>query len=221
MNNLSSKTTRTRVKICGITSILDAHHVCAAGADSIGLVFYKKSPRNVSIAQAKEICDSLPPFVSCVGLFLDPSSDFVNTVLAEVNLDLLQFHGLESATFCHSFARPYIKAIGMKGISTEDEFADFTQQYSSAKGFLVDSHAAGKAGGTGKTFDWKNVPQAQRKPIILAGGLTPDNITDALQQLDVYGVDLSSGVEIQAGIKDPEKIKKLMTEVYRVQCSKF
>ena len=221
MKTLSTTITRTRVKICGITSTQDAHNVCAAGADSIGLVFYEKSPRNVSIAQAKEICDSLPPFVTCVGLFLDPTSDFVNSVLAEVKLDLLQFHGIETAEFCNSFSRPYIKAIGMEGIKTEDQFAQITKQYTNAKGFLVDSHATGKAGGTGNTFDWKNVPQAQQKPIILAGGLNPENIADALQQLDLYGVDLSSGVETQAGIKDPEKIKKLMNEVYRVQCSKY
>ncbi|MEH6456272.1 MAG: phosphoribosylanthranilate isomerase [Cocleimonas sp.] len=217
---MSAKINRTRVKICGITSTQDADNVCAAGADSIGLVFYEKSPRNVSIAKAKEICDSLPPFVTCVGLFLNPSSDFVNSVLSEVRLDLLQFHGIETAKFCDSFSRPYIKAIGMEGILSEDEFAEITKQYTNAKGFLVDSHASGKAGGTGKTFDWKNVPQQQQKPIILAGGLNPENIGDALQQLNLYGVDLSSGVESQAGIKDPEKIRKLMKEVYRVQCNK-
>jgi len=220
MNSMSAKINRTRVKICGITSTQDADNVCAAGADSIGLVFYEKSPRNVSIAKAKEICDSLPPFVTCVGLFLNPSSDFVNSVLSEVKLDLLQFHGIETAKFCDSFSRPYIKAIGMEGILSEDEFAEITKQYTNAKGFLVDSHASGKAGGTGKTFDWKNVPQQQQKPIILAGGLNPENIGDALQQLNLYGVDLSSGVESQAGIKDPEKIRKLMKEVYRVQCNK-
>ncbi len=221
MTNKNPEISRTRVKICGITSTRDAHNVCAAGADSIGLVFYEKSPRNVSIAQAKEICDSLPPFVTCVGLFLDASSDFVNSVLTEVKLDLLQFHGLESPEFCDSFSRPYIKAIGMEGISSENEFAEIIKQYTNAKGFLVDSHTTGKAGGTGKTFDWENVPQQQQKPIILAGGLNPENIADALQQLNLYGVDLSSGVESKAGIKDPEKIKNLMNEVYRVQSSKL
>lgn len=212
--------TRTRVKICGITSVSAAQDVCNAGADSIGLVFYKKSPRNVVISQAKEICDSLPPFVTCVGLFLDPTEEFVNSVLSEVKLDLLQFHGVETAEFCESFSRPYIKAIGMKGIYSEAEFTKVTEQYTQAKGFLVDSHATGKAGGTGQTFDWKNVPQQQEKPIILAGGLNPENIADAVQQLNLYGVDLSSGVESQPGIKDPDKIKKLMNEVYRVQCNK-
>jgi len=215
MQNTQPKNTRTRVKICGITSIQAALDICNNGVDSIGLVFYKKSPRNVGISQAREICDSLPPFVTSVGLFLDASEDFVNEVLAEVPLDLLQFHGLESAEYCESFSRPYIKAIGMKGITSEAEFTKVTEQYTSAKGFLVDSHTSGMA----QTFDWKNVPQIQEKPIILAGGLNPENIADALQRLDLYGVDLSSGVESEPGVKDPVKIKKLMNEVYRVQCN--
>lgn len=220
MNKSNQRTKRIRVKICGITSIKDAQKVCTEGADCIGLVFYEKSPRNVSIQQAKDICASLPPFVSTVGLFLDASEVFINTVLNEVPLDLLQFHGLESPEFCDSFQRPYIKAIGMKNLKNEEEFTQASAPYKNAKGFLVDSHATGKAGGTGQTFDWKNVPQKQTKPIILAGGLNPENIADAIQQLDLYGIDLSSGVESQPGVKDSEKIKQLMKEVYRVQCSK-
>lgn len=219
MKNLNSTNCRTRVKICGITSTQDAHFVCASGVDSIGLVFYEKSSRYVSIPQAKEICDSLAPFVTSVGLFFNPSSELVESALEEVQLDLLQFHGIESSEFCDSFNRPYIKAIGMADISSEEEFADICNQYSHAQGFLVDSHATGEAGGTGKTFEWKNVPQKQVKPIILAGGLTPDNVGDALQQLDLYGIDLSSGVESKPGVKDPEKIMQLMNEVYRVQCN--
>ena len=220
MKQTHAKNSRTRVKICGITSTKAAQNVCDAGADSIGLVFYEKSPRNVSIEQAKTICDSLPPFVTCVGLFLDPTEAFVNAVLDQVKLDLLQFHGLETPEFCDSFSRPYIKAIGMKGITSEEEFAEITKAYTQSKAFLIDSHATGKAGGTGKTFDWKNVPQMQQKPIILAGGLHPENVASALEQLDIYGVDLSSGVESEPGVKDPDKIKKLMNEVYRVQCRK-
>lgn len=220
MQDTNPNITRTRVKICGITSVEAAKNVCDAGADSVGLVFYEKSPRNVGINKAAEICDSLSPFVTCVGLFLNPTEDFVNDVLTKVKLDLLQFHGKESKEFCESFSRPYIKAIGMQGIASDAEFAKAIESYSNAKGFLIDSHATGKAGGTGKTFDWKNVPQAQQKPIILAGGLNPENIADALQQVDVYGVDLSSGVENKPGVKDPAKIKKLMNEVYRVQCYK-
>lgn len=219
MNNLNSKNCRTRVKVCGITSVQEAHFTCAAGVDSIGLVFYEKSPRHVTTSKAKEINDSLAPFVTSVGLFFNPSQGFVESVLENVKLDLLQFHGKESPEFCDSFNRPYIKAIGMIGIESEEEFTEISNQYSNAKGFLVDSHATGEAGGTGKTFDWKNVPQKQEKPIILAGGLNPDNVADAIQQLDIYGVDLSSGVESEPGVKDPEKIMQLMNEVYRVQCN--
>ena len=209
---------RVRVKICGITSVEAAQAVANAGADSIGLVFYEKSPRNVSIEKAAEICASLPPFVTCVGLFLDPSTEFVETVLANVGLDLLQFHGSETPEFCQSFPRAYIKAIGMESVNTEEDFKKLADHYTAAKGFLVDSHAAGKAGGTGQTFDWSHIPQKYAKPIILAGGLNPNNVADAMQRCDVYGIDLSSGVESQPGIKDKQKITKLMKEVQRVHC---
>jgi len=209
---------RIRVKICGITSIEDAQKVCDAGVDAIGLVFYEKSPRNVSIPQATEICASLPPFVSTVALFLNASSEFVNSVLASVPIDLLQFHGSESPEYCASFRHPYIKVIGMKDVDTFEKFDAIAKQYPDAKGFLVDSHATGKAGGTGETFEWKNTPINYQKPIILAGGLNPENISKAILQAPVYGYDLSSGVESTPGIKDEEKIIHLMNEVKRVQC---
>ena len=197
----------------------DAQTVCDAGADAIGLVFYEKSPRNVSIAQAQEICNNLPPFISCVGLFLDASPEFVNSVLASVPLDLLQFHGSETAEYCASFNRPYIKAVGMKN-RQKDDFAHYANQFKTARGFLIDSHGAGKSGGTGKTFDWKNIPQAYDKPVILAGGLNPDNIADAIHKTSVYALDLSSGVERAPGVKDKQKIIKLMNEVRRAQYDK-
>jgi len=211
--------TRTRVKICGITSVEDARYACATGANAIGLVFYQKSPRNVTIQQAKSILDSLPPFVTSVGLFLDAEADFVESVIAKAPLDLLQFHGTETPDYCDSFSTSYIKAIGMADIKNESEFSQISQNYPNAKGFLIDSHATGAAGGTGKTFDWKNVPQNQQKPIILAGGLNPENIADAITQNNLFGVDISSGVESTPGKKDHEKIRKLMTEVNRVQCN--
>jgi phosphoribosylanthranilate isomerase len=210
---------KTRVKICGITSTKDAQSVCDAGVDAIGLVFYEKSPRNVSIQQGANICASLPPFVNSVGLFLDAPAEFVNSVLASVPLDLLQFHGSETPDYCAAFNRPYIKAVGMKNMQFDD-FSHYADQFTEAKGFLVDSHGAGKAGGTGETFDWSNVPQDYDKPVILAGGLNPENVADALKQLDIYGIDLSSGVESTPGKKDEQKIIKLMEEVKRVQCEK-
>jgi len=210
----------TRVKICGITSVEDALNACDAGVDAIGLVFYDKSPRNVSIKQAEEICAALPPFVSSVGLFLDPSSDFVKSVLASAPLDLLQFHGLETPQFCNSFDRPYIKAVGMKNMQGDDSLARFkayADQFTACKGFLVDSHGAGKAGGTGEVFDWSYVPLDYHKPVILAGGLNPDNVAEAIQQLSIYAIDVSSGVESQPGVKDKHKMMQLMEEVKRVQ----
>ena len=215
---LPSHPMKIRVKICGITSINDALNVCDSGVDAIGLVFYAKSPRNVSIPQASKICASLPPFVSSVGLFLNASTEFVNSVLASVPIDLLQFHGSESPEYCASFNHPYIKVIGMKDVDTFEKFDAIAKQYPDAKGFLVDSHATGKAGGTGQTFEWSNTPLDYEKPIILAGGLNPDNIASAIRQAPVYGYDLSSGVEQNPGIKDKQKIIQLMNEVQRVQC---
>ena len=197
----------------------DAQAVCDAGADAIGLVFYEKSPRNVSIEQAAAICDSLPPFITSVGLFLDAPVSFVDSVLESVPLDLLQFHGSETAEYCASFNRPYIKAVGMKNRQKGD-FVHYANQFKTARGFLIDSHDAGKAGGTGKIFDWKNIPQAYDKPIILAGGLNPDNIADAIHKTSVYALDLSSGVERAPGVKDKQKIIKLMNEVRRAQYDK-
>lgn len=217
-----------RTKICGITNIKDALNVCDAGVDALGLVFYAKSPRNASREQAAKICNAIPPFVTTVGLFLDAPADLVNDVLETVPLDLLQFHGSESPAYCASFNRPYIKAVGMKEFLQEDDveaaFNEYANQYPDAKAFLVDSHGVGKAGGTGETFNWKKIPQAYDKPIILAGGLTPENISEAIQTADpIYGVDLSSGVESAPGIKDKQKIEQLMrnikmSEVRRVQC---
>ena len=205
-----------RVKICGITSIEDAQNVCQSGADAIGLVFYEKSPRNVTIKQAREIYEAIPPFITTVGLFLDASKEFVDSTLANVPLDLLQFHGSESPEYCSSFNRPYIKAVGMKNL-TESEFVEYADTFKDAKGFLVDSHEAGKAGGTGETFNWESTPQNYHKPILLAGGLNPTNIAKAIHQVDVYGVDLSSGVESSPGKKDKQKINQLMKEVRRAE----
>ena len=217
-----------RTKICGITSTEDALNVCNAGADALGLVFYAKSSRYVSSQQAADICNALPPFITTVGLFLDAPADFVNKVLEAVPLDLLQFHGSESPEYCASFNRPYIKAVGMKEFLQADDFEasfkKYADQYPQAQGFLVDSHGAGKAGGTGETFNWNKIPQGIDKPIILAGGLNPKNILEAIQTADsIYGVDLSSGVESAPGIKDKQKIEALMknirmSEVRRVQC---
>lgn len=201
---------RCRVKICGITSVVDARMVCAAGVDAIGLVFYPKSKRNVEITQAAEICCAVTPFVTTVGLFLDAEPAFVRKVLATVPLDVLQFHGSETPEYCRQFPRPYMKAVGMNGLAESGGFAAYADRYPDAQGFLVDSHAPGAAGGTGETFDWTQVPQDYSKPIILAGGLMPENVAEAIRMSRVYAVDVSSGVESAPGVKDNAKVAAFM-----------
>ena len=204
---------RCRVKVCGITRVEDAQMLCTAGVDALGLVFYANSKRNVSIEQASAICRAVSPFVTTVGLFLDADADFVREVLATVPLDILQFHGSESPDYCRQFPRPYLKAVGMKGLAASGGFAVYAARYPDAQGFLVDSHAPGAAGGTGEIFDWTQVPHDYPKPIILAGGLHPDNVAQAIAITQVYAVDVSSGVESAAGIKDSVKVAAFMQAV--------
>ncbi len=183
----------------------------------MGLVFYPKSPRYVSTALAREICRALPPFVTVTALFLDADSGFVESVLRETPVDLLQFHGDECAADCGGFGRPYIKVIGMEANTRIEAYAEC---YPDAAGFLLDAHAQGAAGGTGRTFDWSRVPADLGKPVILAGGLHPGNVAAAIAQARPWGVDLSSGVEASPGVKDHAKIEALMSEVKRVDCER-
>lgn len=199
----------TRVKICGITRVSDALTAAEHGADAIGLVFYKRSPRHLSIDKATEIVSELPPFVTTVALFLDARSEEIQQVLEHLPVDLLQFHGDECPAECGQYGRPYIKAIGMKGGTDVRAYA---ATYPDARGFLLDSHAVGEAGGTGQTFDWSRSP-ALDKPVILAGGLNPENAAEAVMRARPFGLDVSSGVESEPGIKDPEKIRRFMNEV--------
>jgi phosphoribosylanthranilate isomerase len=201
----------TRVKICGITRPEDA--LCAAdeGVDAIGLVFYEKSPRCVTPEQAIEVCKILPAFVTSVALFKDADAEKVNRIMEEVPIDLLQFHGSESAEFCRQFGRPYIKALGMDGQS-----ANVSRQgsaYYDARGLLLDSHAPGAAGGTGESFDWTTIPQDLPQPLILAGGLDATNVAEAIRTVKPYAVDVSSGVESEKGIKSAKKISEFMKKV--------
>jgi len=207
---------RTRVKICGITRPQDALVAADEGVDAIGLVFYKKSKRYVEVAEAAEIINALPPFVTVVGLFMDADNAFVSEVTSRLPLDLLQFHGDECPADCGRFGRPYIKAVAMQD---SINYAAYTDSYPDAAGFLLDSHANGQAGGTGNTFDWAKVPEGTTKPVVLAGGLNPTNIASAIQQVRPYGIDLSSGVESAPGIKDAKRIQALMNEVRKVDCS--
>ncbi len=202
--------TRTRAKICGITTVEDAQAAVAAGADAIGLVFYAKSPRHVTVEEAAEIVASLPPFVDAVGLFVNTDPYEVNSVLSRVRLDLLQFHGDETSFYCQSFGRPYIKALRVRhGVDLLQSAAE----YANAKALLLDTYQEGVAGGTGETFDWNLIPGNLPKPVILAGGLTPLNVGEAISRVRPYAVDVSGGVEREKGIKDAGMIAAFMRGV--------
>jgi len=202
----------TRVKICGITREEDALSAAHSGADAIGLVFYRLSPRHVSIGLAAKLAAVLPPFVSVVGLFVNADSSFVRKVLADVPLDLMQFHGDETPEYCVQFGKPYLKAIRVKaGVDLLQCALDFRD----AKGLLLDAHVEGVPGGTGKAFDWTLVPGNIPLPVILSGGLAVENVAAAIKQVKPYAVDVSSGVEAGKGIKDAAKIARFMQEVKR------
>ena len=204
---------RTRVKICGITRPEDARAAARLGADAIGLVFYPPSPRAVSIEQAQAVVAVLPPFVTAVGLFVDERPERIREVVSKVRIDLLQFHGDECPADCDGFERPYLKAVRMReGV----DLAGYANTYPAAAGLLLDSYQAGIPGGTGTSFDWSRVPQDLDKPIILAGGLDPDNVAEVIRITHPYGVDVSGGVEQAKGIKDAEKMAAFIRGVNRV-----
>jgi phosphoribosylanthranilate isomerase len=194
---------RTRVKICGITRVEDALAAAHAGADAIGLVFAEQSPRCLSLDQAAAIVCALPPFVTVVGLFVNAEHGRIEEVLSRVPLDLLQFHGTESPEQCCRYRRPYIKAISMKA---DVNLPALAALYADAAGLLLDSDHPTLAGGSGTHFDWTRVPRDLAKPVILAGGLTPANVAEAIRSVRPYAVDVSSGVEHSKGIKDAAKI---------------
>jgi phosphoribosylanthranilate isomerase len=206
---------RTRIKVCGITREEDAVIAGNAGVDAIGLVFYAKSPRYVSLQQAQRIVQATPPFVSVVALFKDARAEQIEEVTSSLRVDLLQFHGDECPADCNVFRLPYIKAVGMQGLL---DYRRYTDSYPDAAGFLLDSHTTGEAGGTGKTFDWSRMPSDCDRPMILAGGLKPENVGRAILATRPYGIDLSSGVESAPGIKDPVRIHALIEEVRKVDC---
>ena len=201
---------RTRVKICGITRVEDGLAAAAAGADAIGLVFYPRSSRWVEPAAAAAIVAALPPFVTTVGLFLDAEAGFVREVMARVPLDLLQFHGAESPGYCTGFGRPYIKAVPM---AETDDVTGYARRFAEARALLLDSHGGGRIGGTGERFDWSLIPAVPGKPLILAGGLDPSNVAEAIRRVRPYAVDVSSGVEAARGINDPALIQAFMQTV--------
>ncbi|NDV13101.1 phosphoribosylanthranilate isomerase [Crenobacter caeni] len=192
-----------RVKICGITRVEDGVEAARLGVDAVGLVFYPKSPRNVSIARASAIIAALPPFVTVVGLFVDATREWVDTVLAECALDMLQFHGDETPEFCASFHRPYLKAVRVRAAA---DLTAAARRYAGARAMLADAFVEGVHGGTGTSFDWSLIPQDLPLPLILSGGLDPDNVEEAVRAVRPSAVDVSSGVESAKGIKDAARM---------------
>ena len=203
----------TRIKICGITREQDLQAVASCGADAIGLVFYEKSPRHVALQQAVQLARAVPPFVTVVGLFVNPSAEQVREVLAQVSLDVLQFHGEEAPEFCAQFGRPYLKAIRVRdGV----DLVQCAALYADAQGLLLDAYVEGTHGGTGAVFEWSLIPEALRPRIILSGGLDSSNVGAAISVVHPYAVDVSSGVEASKGIKDAAKVAAFINEVKRV-----
>jgi len=201
---------RVRIKICGITRPEDAVTAAAAGVDAIGLVFYARSLRQVDSDMARTIVGVLPPFVCKVGLFVDADAATVETILREVPLDVLQFHGDETPEHCRRYGKPYIKALRMgEGV----DLLAGENNYHDAQALLLDTLVPGLAGGTGRTFDWDSVPAGLRLPVILAGGLDAANVGSAIRKVHPYAVDVSGGVEAAPGVKDQQKIKEFVRAV--------
>ena len=196
-----------QVKICGITNASDARAAAEAGADAIGLVFFPGSKRAVTPEQAAAICEALPPLVTVTALFVNAEAGDVEAVLRSVPVNLLQWHGAETPEFCEQWDLPYIRAVTAEAaLSLEDVMV----RYPKARGFLIDAVADGQFGGTGHTFDWNVIPSLCSRPIILAGGLNPANVADAVIRVRPAAVDVSTGVERGPGIKDPAKIRQFI-----------
>lgn len=201
---------RIRVKICGITRVEDALAAVNAGADAIGLVFYQPSPRFVTVEQAQHIVAAIPPFVSVVALFVNALPAEIKTVLAQVRIDIVQFHGDETPSDCEQIKLPYYKAIRIKA---DTNLLQYEVEFESAKALLLDTYTEAAFGGTGQVFDWGLIPQNLTKPVILAGGLTAENVALGIKQVRPYAVDVSGGVEQSKGIKDVAKIAAFMHAV--------
>lgn len=201
--------TRTRIKICGITREEDLDAALAAGADAVGFVFYPKSPRALTPLRAAELARRVPPFVSRVGLFVNEDEDTVAATMEIVPLELLQFHGDEDAAYCEEFGKPYVKAARVRpGL----DLVEFACSFSSAQALLLDAYVEGY-GGAGQTFDWSLIPASLPLPVILSGGLTAENVGDAIRRLHPWAVDVSSGVEVAKGVKDAARIAAFIAAV--------
>jgi phosphoribosylanthranilate isomerase len=208
---------RTRIKFCGMTRPGDVRLAGELGVDAVGFVFAHASPRRLTAAEARQLRLALAPMVSVVALFRDNTATEVREVVRQVRPALLQFHGDEDDAFCRAFRLPWLKAVPMGGDVAWDA-RTLRQQWPNADGFLFDSHGKGGAGGTGHAFDWSRIPTGLHRPFVLAGGITPDNVFDAIQATLPWAVDVASGVEVSPGIKDGEKMRRFVAEVRRADC---
>lgn len=209
---------RTRIKFCGFTRAGDVRLACELGADAIGFVFARSSSRRIAAEEARAMRQALAPLVDAVALFMDNPADEVREVIRHVRPSLLQFHGDEDDAFCRGFGIPYLKAIAMGSEIAGQHPATLHLRYPAAAGFLFDSHGSGGAGGSGQTFDWSRIPAGVQKPFMLAGGLHPDNVFDAIGATLPWGVDVSSGIESAPGVKDGDKMRRFVEEVRRADC---
>jgi phosphoribosylanthranilate isomerase len=206
-----------KIKICGITNVQDAEAAVAAGADALGFVFYAQSPRCIEPSVAKRIIAQLPPFVLPIGVFVNHDRDSIRNVFDECGLAFAQLHGDETPAFCESLGRPVLRALRLRDRGSLLALAEYKGRIG-VRGFVVDAFSSEAYGGTGQTVDWSLAHEiAQAAPILLAGGLTPSNVQEAIRQVQPYGVDVSSGVEKHPGQKAHEKIRAF-TRAVRLEC---
>ena len=207
--------TQVKIKFCGITRLEDADQAVAFGADALGFVFFEGSPRYIEPAAAAEIIRQLPPFVCKVGLFVNVPADKVTEIMHHTGIDLVQYHGDETPAVCGAGPQAWMKAIRVKD---DLDIVTETARYRGARAVFLDAFDGTAYGGTGRQIDWHVIPQGLPPPIILAGGLTADNVADAIRIVRPYAVDVSGGIESSKGIKDPSKMRQFITEVRRLEC---
>jgi len=201
---------QTRIKFCGMTQKNDVEHAINLGVDALGFVFVQGSPRYLKIDEASKLFKLIPPYVIKVALFMNAEVGEIATIISRLSVNILQFHGDEDEKFCNQFSNPYLKAVPM---GSSHSPAEFCAKFPSATGFVLDSNAAGQMGGSGEKFAWDSIPTQIDKPVILAGGLTPENVAEAIRIVHPYAVDVSSGIEASKGIKDTVKMDKFVEEV--------
>lgn len=202
---------RTRIKVCGMRELTEVAHVVAAGVDAVGFIFVESSPRNIDPEKAREIVKSLPPFVDAVGVFVDTEAAEVNEIVNYCGLTMVQLHGQESPEYCGEINCRVMKAFRVGPDSKAEDLAPYQGKVCA---FLLDTYSEKMAGGTGRVFDWKLIKKISPPgPIVLAGGLTPENVGEAIRQVRPFGVDLNSGVEFEPGRKDPDKVEQAVAQV--------